>query len=188
MGEGRIPRMSEEAAKAAAVEAGIPEYMGGLNIFRVLLHHPDLARRINDLLAQMLFKSRVGDRIRELVIMRVGWVTGSDYEWAQHWNIGQSFGVSPDDLLGVRHWEAHGGFAEGERAALAATDELLATGTLSDATHAALVEALGSDEAVIEVVSIVGAWRMISFLARSLAVPLDADLVSWAPDGHAPLH
>ena len=46
-----IPRLPLDEAKAAADEAGVPDYMAELSIFQVLLHHPVLARTLNDLLA-----------------------------------------------------------------------------------------------------------------------------------------
>ena len=71
-----------EEARAAAAEAGIPETMADLNVFRVLLRHPRLAGAVNTLLATLLWKSALDPRLRELVIMRIAWVTGSEYEGA----------------------------------------------------------------------------------------------------------
>ena len=50
----RVPRLPLAEAKAAADEAAVPDYMAELSIFQVLLHHPVLARTLNDLLASML--------------------------------------------------------------------------------------------------------------------------------------
>jgi hypothetical protein len=54
MTEGRVPRLPVGEAKAAADQAGVPDYMAELSIFQVLLNHPTLARALNDLLATML--------------------------------------------------------------------------------------------------------------------------------------
>ena len=75
MPESRIPRLSVDEAKAAADQAGIPDYMAELSIFQVLLNHPTLARALNDLLATMLWHGTLAPRLRELVIMRIGWLT-----------------------------------------------------------------------------------------------------------------
>src|SRR5882724_3295068 len=74
MTEARVPRLPMEEAKAAADEARIPDYMAELSIFQVLLNHPTLARAVNDLLATMLWHGRLAPRLRELVIMRIGWL------------------------------------------------------------------------------------------------------------------
>ena len=75
----RVPRLPVDEAKAAADEAGVPNYMAELAAFQVLLNHPVLARTVNDLLATMLWHGALDFRLRELVIMRIGWLTRSDY-------------------------------------------------------------------------------------------------------------
>src|SRR6202008_4033379 len=118
-------------ARAAADEAGIPDYMAELAIFQVLLNHPTLARAINDLLATMLWHGRLAPRLREVAIMRIGWLTACDYEWTQHWRVALGLGVPADDLLGVRDWQEHDGFGPTERAVLAATDDVVRDGVVS---------------------------------------------------------
>ena len=131
--EARVPRLPLDEAKAAADEAGVPDYMAELAIFQVLLNHPALAGRLNDLLASMLWHGKLDSRLRELAIMRIGWLTASDYEWTQHWRVAQGLGVSADDLLGVRDWQSHNGFGPVERAVLAATDDVVRDGAVSAA-------------------------------------------------------
>src|SRR5579872_553908 len=108
--DARVPRLPLNEAKAAADEAGVPDYMAELAIFQVLPNHPKLAGALNDLLATMLWRGTLDSRLRELVIMRIGWLTGSDYEWTQHWRVAQGLGVSADDLSGVRDWQTHQAF------------------------------------------------------------------------------
>ncbi|MCV7260361.1 carboxymuconolactone decarboxylase family protein [Mycobacterium shimoidei] len=183
----RLPLLPPDEAKAAADEAGVPDYMAELAIFQVLLNHPRLAGRVNDLLAAMLWHGILDARLRELVIMRIGWLTGSDYEWTQHWRVAQGLGVTPDDLLGVRDWRQYSGFGPAERAVLAATDDVVRDGAVSAESWAACKRELGADPAVlIELVTAIGAWRMIASILRSLNVPLEEGLSSWPPDGQAP--
>src|ERR1700739_2669716 len=78
----RVPKLPLDEARAAADEAAVPDYMAELNIFQVLLNHPPLARGINDLLATMLWHGALDPRLRELLIMRIGWVTPRDYHGA----------------------------------------------------------------------------------------------------------
>ncbi|MGH9208448.1 MAG: carboxymuconolactone decarboxylase family protein, partial [Acidimicrobiales bacterium] len=126
----RIPLLSVEDARAAAATAGVPELVADLSVFRLWLHHPRLARWLSDLIMGMLGEGRLDARLRELAIMRVGWVTHADYEWTQHWRIALGLGVPEDDLLGVRRWPDYEGFGPAERAVLAAVDETLAEGTI----------------------------------------------------------
>jgi alkylhydroperoxidase family enzyme len=174
-------------AKAAADEAGVPDYMAELSIFQVLLNHPTLARAVNDLLATMLWHGRLAPRLRVLVIMRIGWLTACDYEWTQHWRVACGLGVPADDLLGVRDWSTHDGFGGPERAVLAATDDVVHNGAVSAQTWAACERQLGADPAVlIELVTAIGAWRMIASMLHSLEVPLEEGVAGWPPDGQPP--
>lgn len=183
----RIPLLPVDEAKAAADEAGVPDYMAELSIFQTLLNHPRLARVFNDMLAMMLWHGDLDRRLRELVIMRIGWLTGCDYEWTQHWRVASRLGVSPEDLLGVRDWQAYNGFGPTERAVLAATDDIVTDGVVSESSWAACEAELSTDRTVlIELVTAIGAWRMVASVLRSLQVPLEEGVASWPPDGVAP--
>jgi hypothetical protein len=73
----RLGRLSPKQARAAAVEAGIPEYMADLSVFQILLKNPAVAAGVNGLLSTLIWKGRLDGRLRELVIMRIGWTTGA---------------------------------------------------------------------------------------------------------------
>ncbi|MFZ0832408.1 MAG: carboxymuconolactone decarboxylase family protein [Mycobacterium sp.] len=187
MTSSRVPRLPVDEAKAAADEAGVPNYMAELAIFQVLLNHPALARRINDLLATMLWHGSLDTRVRELVIMRIGWLTASDYEWTQHWRVAQGLGVSAEDLVGVRDWKSYNGFGSLERAVLAAVDDVVRSGAVSADAWTACERELGADPAVlVELVTAIGAWRMMATILHSLAVPLEDGVAGWPPDRCAP--
>ena len=182
----RVPMLGSEAALAAATEVDIPEGLAELNVFRMLLHRPRPAKAINDLLLSLLFGGTLDDRLRELVIMRMGWATGSNYEWTQHWRVAQeTFNCTADDLLAVRNWESSDAFGEAERLVLRAVDETLADGAVSAETIARCREMLGSDDAVVELVLAIGCWHTISQVAQSLDIPLEDGVQAWPPDGLA---
>ncbi|MGA9490639.1 MAG: carboxymuconolactone decarboxylase family protein [Mycobacterium sp.] len=185
--EARVPRLPVDEAKAAADEAGVPDYMAELAIFQVLLNHPKLASGLNDLLARMLWQGKLDTRLRELAIMRIAWLTACEYEWSQHWRVAQGLGVSADDLAGVRDWQSYEAFGPGEQAVLAATDDVVRDGVVSAQSWAACKQEFGSDPAtLVELVTAISAWRMVSSILKSLEVPLEDDVVSWPPDGQSP--
>jgi alkylhydroperoxidase family enzyme len=179
--------LSVEDARRAATAAGLPEGLADLNVFRVLLAHPPLARWYSEFLMGLLWEGRLDPRLRELVIMRLGWATGSAYEWTQHWRIAVGIGVPEADVLGVRDWPRHDGFGPAERAVLAATDETLEHGAVRPETWAACSEHVSDDPAVLlELVSAIGLWRMVAGLLRTVDIPLEDGLEAWPPDGRAP--
>ncbi|MEB4212043.1 carboxymuconolactone decarboxylase family protein [Mycobacterium sp. 94-17] len=187
MTSARVPGLPLGEAKAAADEAAVPNYMAELSIFQVLLNHPQLARAINDLLATMLWHGALDSRLRELAIMRIGWLTGCDYEWTQHWRVASRLGVNADDLVAVRDWQAYDGFGPTERAVLAATDDVVRDGAVSAANWAACEREFHGDTTVlIELVTVIGAWRMVASILQSLEVPLEDGVAGWPPDGRSP--
>ena len=162
--------------------------MAELAIFQVLLNHPRLAGSLNDLLAIMLWHGKLDSRLRELAIMRIAWLTASEYEWTQHWRVAQGLGVSADDLVGVREWRSHNGFGPTEQAVLAATDDVVRDGEVSEQSWAACRQSFGADQAMlVELVTAISAWRMVASILRSLRVPLEDDVAGWPPDGRSPV-
>jgi alkylhydroperoxidase family enzyme len=185
--EARVPRLPVEVARAAAAAVGVPEYMADLSIFQVLLRHPSLAKRFSDLLGTMLFRGKLDARLRELAIMRIGWLTSSDYEWAQHWRVALGLGISAADLLGVRDWRSYDAFGPAERAVLAATDEVVRDGAVGPATWEECERHVSRDPAVlVELVMAIAGWRLVATVLASLEVPLEDGVESWPPDGVPP--
>jgi alkylhydroperoxidase family enzyme len=189
MAEPRVSLLAKEAAAKAAEEVGVLPQMAELNVFRALLHQPKVAKAVQDLLVSLLFRGSLDARLRELLIMRLGWQTGSVYEWTQHWRVALELGVSDQDLLAVRDWRASDRFSAADRAVLAATDETLEAGAISPETWVALEKEIGDPNdptVLIELVAAIGTWRMISSVLRSLEIPLEDGVDLWPPDGKIP--
>jgi len=183
----QINTLSTEEAVNRAKEVGVIEQIAVLNVFRTLLHHPKLAKAVNDLLMTLLAgDNQLDARLRELLIMRIGWATGCDYEWTQHWKIALQFGLSEAEVLAVRDWQAATCLTEQDRAILAATDETLADGMISAATWKTCAGFLNESQ-LLELNVAIGAWRMISQLARSAGIELEEGVESWPPTGQAPV-
>jgi alkylhydroperoxidase family enzyme len=186
MSEPRIPLLSLDEARQAASSMEIPEALAELNIFRILLRQPKLAKCVSDLLLTLLFGGELDARLRELIIMRIGWATGSVYEWTQHWRIALQLGVAEADLLAVRDWRAHSHWSETDRAILMATDETLDHGAVSAETWSECAKHLPSDAEQLELLGAIGAWKMISQILKSLNVPLEDGVEPWPPNGAKP--
>ncbi|MDP6376566.1 MAG: carboxymuconolactone decarboxylase family protein [Pseudomonadales bacterium] len=183
----RIATLSTQDALAAAETVKVLPQIAELNVFRTLLKHPKLAKAINDLLLMLLFDGNcLPHRLRELLIMRIGWVTGCDYEWTQHWRIALDYGLTEDEVLAVRDWRKANCFDDADQAVLRATDETLANGCISRETWMACAENLESEAQLLELNGAIGAWRLISQLARSVEIQLEEGVASWPPDGLAP--
>jgi alkylhydroperoxidase family enzyme len=183
----RIDPLSKEEAIKRAEEHGLPTQIAELNIFRVLLRHPVLAKEINSSLLMLLFiGNKLSHRARELIIMRLGWATGSEYEWSQHWPIAKDFGVDEPALLATRDWKNSSDLSDADKAVLAATDDTLENGFVSEATWQQIVANYGTVEEQLEILAAIANWRSISQILLSLEIPLDEGMESWPPDGLTP--
>jgi len=182
----RIPPLSPDEAAAVARANGIDEARGRRGPYRTLLQHPRLALAADGLLQRLLDQGVLAPRVRELIIMRIAWATGSAVEWARHWPYCQRLGIPPEVVVGLRDWQSADVFLPAERAALAATDETLATGTVSDGNWAELEPHFPAIPEQLEIVLAIGNWRMYSQLLRSAGVPLEPTDAVWAPDGVGP--
>lgn len=183
MSDGLEPLDPAEAVVRGST-LGVPGALARLNVFRLLLRRPRLAKGVVDVLYALLGSDALDARRRELVILRVAWVTGSEYEWAQHWRIATDLGIASADLLAVREWRS-APFDDLDRAVLAVVDEAVAGRAPLPADLARLRDGLG-DDATIDLVAAIGAWSMVSLLLRAFEVQLEPELSSWPPDGTVP--
>jgi len=180
----RIPFLSVEEAERIGKEHGVPSSMAHLNVFRVMSHHPELAAAVSNLLATLLYKgNKLDERLRELIIMRLAWRTGSVYEWTQHWRVAECLKIDGESVVAVRDWQNADCLSAADKSVLAATDETLNDGRISDATWAACCEHLSSEAERIELVLAISNWRLFSEMFQSLRIPLEEGVDHWPPDG-----
>ena len=142
-----------------------------LNLFRVLMHHPDLTRRWTVFAGHVLQKQTLPPRDRELLILRIGWLNQAEYEWAQHVEIAKRSGISEAEIEHVKQGPAAGWGTE-EAALLQAADDLFENSVVSDATWTALA-ARYSTQQLMDIVFTVGQYNLVSWALNSFGVPLD---------------
>jgi alkylhydroperoxidase family enzyme len=146
-----------------------------MNVFRTFAHHPDLMRAWLPFGAHVLRSSTLEPRLRELVVLRVGWICHSPYEWGQHVNIGRRCGVSDTDLERLTAGPEADGWSNPEAAALRATDELVNGHTLSDATWADLSTHFSTRQ-VLDLIFLVGQYQLVAGALNALRVARDDGL------------
>ncbi len=145
--------------------------VGPLNLFTTMANHPKLLKRWLVFGGHVLSKSSLPARERELVILRVGWRCGSDYEFGQHTLIGREVGVSDDEIRRTTLDGLHG-WSDRDAALLAAADELVEDQRIGDDTWARLRERW-STEQLMDLVFTVGQYVMVSMALRTFGVQRD---------------
>jgi len=163
-----LTTLSDEEAEIAAKNR-----VGGrdLNLFRVMMNHPNLTRRWTPFAGHVLRKQTVPPRERELLILRVGWLNQAEYEWTQHVEIAKSSGISEAEIERVREGPG-AGWDEHEAALLQAVDDLFEHSVISDQTWAALASRYSAEQ-MMDVVFTAGQYTLVCWALNSFGVPLD---------------
>lgn len=185
--EPRVPLLSQEEARKRAAEVGMAENFADLNVFRMMLQHPVLAGKVGSLLSMLLFDGNKFDpRQRELIIMRLGWTSGSEYEWTAHWYLAIRMEMTPEEILAVQDWENSTVLSDNDKTILKATDEMVERGAITATTWKQLETFVTTHEEKLELVIAICNWRMFSQLLLSLEVPPEESMDTWPPLGEMP--
>ena len=145
------------------------------NIFSTLAHYPDLLKRWMVFANHVLAKSSLPPRERELLILRIGWLSRAEYEWSQHVVIGKAVGLTDADIDRIADGPDAPGWSSDDAALLRAVDELHGDAFISDATWQKLA-ARWSVQQMMDVVFTVGQYALVSMALNTLGVQLDEGL------------
>jgi alkylhydroperoxidase family enzyme len=180
-----IPLLSPEETQKRAKEVGIGEQYAKLNVFRMFLQNPVVARAAENLITTLMNRNTIEERTRELIILRTAWRTGSDYEFGRHLLRARSLNMSEQEILGVRDPDKCPSYSEVDRAVLKMADELHERANVSPATWAVLEKKFTSGQ-LVELVIAEGNWRMAAALFNVAKLPLDEDIAAGWPEGKRP--
>ena len=151
------------------------------NIYKTLAHHVDLYNRWSPLGQFVLNGSSLPPREREIVMLRMGWLCQSEYEWAQHARIGKAqAGLTNEDVHRIAEGPTAAGWSDFERTLLRMVDELRYDTMISDATWTAL-RARYSDQQAIEALYTAAQYQLVSMALNSLGIQLDPGLEDRLP-------
>ncbi len=143
-----------------------------INIFRVLMNHPLLAREWGRFGAYILSeKQTLSPRDREFAILRIGWLNQSPYEFEQHKRISKQLGITDDEMERITKgpkagWNTH------DAAILQAADDLFENSIVSDETWKTL-SATYNTQQMMDLVFTIGQYNLVSWALNSCGVPLD---------------
>lgn len=139
------------------------------NVLKTLMRNMNLLNSWNGFAAHIMANSTLDARLREMLIMRVGWLTQSDYEWGQHVLMSAPAGLTHADHLRLKEGPDAAGWNELEKALLQATDELIADAFIQDKTWNVLTRHLSTQQ-IMDAVFTVGQYNMLAMALNSLGV------------------
>jgi 4-carboxymuconolactone decarboxylase len=113
--------------------------------------------------------STLEPRLRELLILRVAWRTGSGYEWNQHHRMGGDEGLTSAQLSAVAAGPADPVWTPEERALLSAVDETIDHFEVSDQTWSVLAENFAPAQ-LFELLFVIGGYLALAGVLNSIGL------------------
>ena len=154
-------------------QSGLPKNTPPPNAFSMLTHALTVSAQTLRLVLTLLTKTDLDPTLRELVILRVAQRCGGRYAWVQHVDIAAIVGANEAQIEALERGETPANlFSDRERTAFAFADEVLDTCRAEDDTFAEVRDMFSTGE-VLELLLLIGYFRMICGVMTTLHVPLE---------------
>jgi 4-carboxymuconolactone decarboxylase len=118
--------------------------------------------------------------LRELAILRVGYMSKAPYETFQHEALARHVGMSEAQIDAIRAGDAaSGALGLAERDVMAFVEDLVANVRASDANLAAVRKHL-SDQQVVDLIVVTGYYMTICRLLETSGAEIEATTIDWS--------
>jgi 4-carboxymuconolactone decarboxylase len=141
------------------------------NLLATLVRHPKLTRAFLRFNNHLLYSSTLPSRLRELAVLRVAHLHGSEYEWDHHVRMGKEVGLTDEVIDGIQRGEASD---ELDQAVLRAVDELQDKSVISDSTWTSLSEHLDERQRM-DLVFTIGCYGALAMAINTFGVEPDQE-------------
>lgn len=159
-----------QSAALAPVSANQPRV---LNIFRTLAHAPEALSAFLAWGSYVLSKQNsLNARQREIVVLRIGYLCRSGYEWTQHVPIGQRAGLNDAEIAALKTGADAENWSPADAALIRACDDLHARPFISAPVWSAL-KAHFTDRQCMDAVFTAGQYTQVSMMLNTFGVQLD---------------
>lgn len=145
------------------------------DLWKVLGHNAQVLRGSMILGTALLQRSKLSGKLRELAIMRTGYLTGADYEYYHHMPAARRNGVSEEEIDAVPQGGAAKVYGDDERLVMAFADGLTATPPEIPEETFARGRARFSDQELLELVMTIGYYNMLGRLMAGVKIELEPD-------------
>ena len=146
-------------------------------VYRTFARHPKLYVPRQILSEYIRTKSTLSPRVREMLILRIGWRCQSAYEWAAHAPAGRRAGLTNDQIRMLAR-SGYDGWAAADAAIGRAADELFDDDTISDATWKALDDQF-DERQLLDALITTGGYRMVSMVLNTFGVQAEPNSESF---------
>jgi alkylhydroperoxidase family enzyme len=144
-----------------------------INIYRMLLNAPPLAESWFNHSNTVRWKTDLPGRLREIVIIRMGHLTNTQYVLRQHVpSLALADGLSIAECDALADWLASKVFSASERAALAYADTMTRDIVVPDAVYADVKRHFNPRE-IVELTVLIGTYNMNARVLQALELDLE---------------
>jgi len=150
-----------------------------VNLYRALGNHPALVAAWTEFANAIRHDSRTPRALRELMILRVGQMERSEYEWAQHLRMARKAGVREAQIAALAAWRDSPEFDAREKAALLLTEAMVRCQVPDEVARE--VKRHFDDAQYVELTLTAGFYAMVVRMLESLRVELDDDIRDYSP-------
>ncbi len=143
-----------------------------LNVVRTFTVNPRLAEAWQPFAYYVLRTSTLPPRDRELLILRIGWLNQSQYEFTQHVRVARGIGFTDLDIERVKTGPDAPGLDTFSIALLRAVDQLRTKSFVDDAVWSVL-KTRYDEKQLMDVVVTTGQYNIISWYLNTLGTPVE---------------
>ncbi len=181
-----VDDMADGYLKTLLLAIRAESYNVDLNIFTTLARNPDILFSWQDFTSYML-DSSLEAKDRELIMLRIGWLDYSEYEFGQHTLIatmpgaeGEALWTSEDIIRIIEGPDADGFSSSLYTTLLTAVDELYVNDAISSSTWDKIDKSYDEDE-LIDMVFSIAQYNLVSMALNSLGIQIETELEALIP-------
>ncbi|HYN12173.1 MAG TPA: carboxymuconolactone decarboxylase family protein [Burkholderiales bacterium] len=139
--------------------------------FIALLHHPALARRVQQLGEQLRWGSKLPAGLLELAVLVTARRWTCQHEWIMHEKLARQAGLDARIVAAIAEDRAPPGMSEDEAAVYAFCRDAHRTGHVEDETFSRIKDRFGLDGA-LELLALCGYYSLMAMVLNSAGLPL----------------
>ena len=159
----------------------------GMHALGTMLRHPALAKAFLTFNNHIAVASSVSKRIRELLILRISWLRGEEYEFVQHQVLGLRAGLTEAEVQRIQLGPDAPGWDPEDADLVRAVDELHADACIQDATWARLSARFDTPQ-LLDIIFAVGCYEVLAMVFKTCRVPLEPGVEPLDPEVRARMH
>lgn len=144
-----------------------------LNVSRMLAGSPSMFQPLTRVFNAYLNDGLLTDEMREIVILRTGYLRRSEYEVINHLRVAKLIGMAPEKIAALVPGQPQDAFTPDERDVLRFVDEVVRDGAASPEAFDAVATFMSPAE-MIELTIVVGVYTLVSQFCATFEIEPEA--------------